>query len=75
MKITYYIKSSKNDDAKSYLVIKKGPLITHYAYSSWGEHVPSSSITTEVVEWENKKFLQWIADQGYTYQIPQDEFS
>jgi hypothetical protein len=75
MKITYYIKSSKSDNTKSCLVVKKGLFTTHYAYSSWGEHNPNSSIITEVVEWEDKKFLQWIVDQGYTYQIPQDEFS
>lgn len=72
MKITYYIKSSKEPGNRVSITIKKGLFITHYAYTIWGINDPENTIVTEICEWEDKKFYQWIVDQGYTYKIPLD---
>ena len=72
MKITYYIKSSKESGDRNSITVKKGLLTTHYAYAVWGEYDPGNAVVIEVCEWENKKLYQWITDQGYTYKIPSD---
>lgn len=72
MKITYYIKSSKESGGRNPITIKKGLLTTHYAYAVWGEYDAGSTVVSEVHEWEDKKLYTWIAEKGYTYIIPSD---
>jgi hypothetical protein len=72
MKITYYIKSSKEPGDRNSITIKKGFFTTNYAYAVWGEYDPGDTVITEIHEWENKKLYQWITDQGYTYEISPD---
>lgn len=72
MKITYYIKSSKESGDRNSITIKKGLLTTHYAYAVWGEYNAGSTVVSEVHEWEDKKLYAWITEKGYTYTIPSD---
>ena len=70
MKVTYYIKSSKESNDSICITIKKGLLTTHYAYALWGEHTPSSTVVNEICVWEEKDLIGWVIDQGYTYNPP-----
>jgi hypothetical protein len=67
MKVTYYIKSSKESNDSICITIKKGLLTTHYAYALWGEHSPASTVTSEVCIFEQKNLIEWVIEQGYTY--------
>ena len=70
MKVTYYIKSSKESNDSICITIKKGLLTTHYAYALWGEHTPASTVANEVCVFDQKSLVQWITDLGYTYNPP-----
>lgn len=70
MKVTYYIKSSKESNDSICIKIKKGLLTTHYAYALWGEHTPVSTVASEVCVFDQKSLVQWITDLGYTYNPP-----
>jgi len=70
MKVTYYIKSSKESNDSICITVKKGLLTTHYAYALWGEHTPASTVASEVCAFDQKSLVQWITDLGYTYNPP-----